>query len=48
MTARNWWRDGVLYQRCPRSFQDSRGDGVGELRLDPWEGAVVGRADGAR
>ena len=30
--AHPWWKHGVIYQIYPRSFQDTNGDGVGDLR----------------
>ena len=30
-TFDNWWRGGVIYQIYPRSFQDTTGDGIGDL-----------------
>lgn len=30
-TDADWWRGAVIYQIYPRSFQDSNGDGIGDL-----------------
>ncbi|WP_162653959.1 alpha-amylase family glycosyl hydrolase [Lentilitoribacter sp. Alg239-R112] len=30
-TNKDWWRGAVIYQIYPRSYQDSNGDGVGDL-----------------
>ncbi|WP_238363808.1 alpha-amylase family glycosyl hydrolase [Mesobacterium pallidum] len=30
--SEDWWRGAVIYQIYPRSYQDSNGDGIGDLR----------------
>lgn len=46
MATLQWWQTGVIYQIYPRSFQDTNGDGVGDLpgitaRLDYLAGLGV-------
>ncbi|WP_276271808.1 alpha-glucosidase [Haloarcula litorea] len=36
---REWWKEAVVYQIYPRSFDDSDGDGIGDLR------GIVDRVD---
>ena len=31
VSEQNWWKNAVIYEIYPRSFQDSNGDGIGDL-----------------
>ncbi|CAI8189482.1 MAG: alpha-glucosidase [Flavobacteriaceae bacterium] len=32
MSTKTWWKEGIVYQIYPRSFQDTSGNGVGDLK----------------
>ena len=30
-TAEKWWKNAVIYQIYPKSFNDTNGDGIGDI-----------------
>lgn len=32
MKEKDWWKKSVVYQIYPKSFNDSNGDGVGDIQ----------------
>ena len=43
----DWWKSAVVYQFYPRCFQDSNGDGVGDLRGIMGSGSTTWHASGS-